>query len=84
MSDKANGETYLLADEKALSLQQVLNYLAGKEKVNIKHFYFPEILLRLGLRVLGQKERENVLFDDFVVDSSKANKLLTEIDLGRY
>jgi UDP-glucose 4-epimerase len=84
MSDKANGETYLLADEKALSLQQVLNYLAGKEKVNIKHFYFPEILLRLGLRVLGQKERENVLLDNFVVDSSKANKLLTEIDLGRY
>ncbi|MEL7306871.1 MAG: NAD-dependent epimerase/dehydratase family protein [Pseudomonadota bacterium] len=83
MTDKANGETYLLADEKALSLQQVLNYLAGNQKVNIRHFYFPEVLLRLGLRVFGQKERENVLLDNFVVDSSKADKLLTEINMGR-
>lgn len=84
MSDKANGETFLLADDKALSLQQVLNYLASKEKVNIKHFYFPEVLLRLVLRSLGQKERENVLLDNFVVDSSKADKLLTKINMGRY
>ncbi|MBZ2191372.1 NAD-dependent epimerase/dehydratase family protein [Pseudoalteromonas arctica] len=84
MTDKANCEIYLLADEKALSLQQVLNYLAGNEKVNIRHFYFPEVLLRLALRVLGQKERENVLLDNFVVDSSKADKLLTEINMGRH
>ena len=55
----------------------------GSQKVNIRHFYFPEVLLRLGLRVLGQKERENVLLDNFVVDSSKADKLLTEINMGR-
>lgn len=75
-TEKANSNVYLLSNNETKSLSQVLDFLAHEKKVKIWHFSIPIVLLRLILRAFAQRERESVLFDNFIVDSSKADKLL--------
>lgn len=73
---RANSNVYLLSDDRPKSLTEVLDFLACERKIRLFHFHFPEIILRLIFRSIRKKELETVLFEDFIIDSSKANNLI--------
>jgi UDP-glucose 4-epimerase len=69
-------DTFLLANKKTLSLKELIVFLANGNTINIRFFWFPKVILRHLLSLLGHTEKIPVLFGDFQIDSSKAEALL--------
>lgn len=73
---KAVGQTFLVADDPALSTRQILERVAEVTGQRLRLVPFPIGSLRLALRLLGRREIEAQLFGDLEVDTSQTAAIL--------
>lgn len=72
----AAGETYLLADETAVSTSELLRQLAADLQVKTRLFYLPQPLLHLGGHCIGRAGAMQRLLGSLQINATKARHLL--------
>lgn len=74
---KAKGKTYFISDDRALSVGELIQRLAKGMGRKAHLFYFPEILLRIPLKLLGKEETLEKITGSLQLDISDIQR-----DLG--
>ena len=75
--DKVVNETFLISDNRDLSLPQLLTLIRKSMNQKSRLFYLPLIMIRMLFTILGRKMQFEKLTGSYVLDSSKVQKSLT-------
>ena len=72
----AKNETFHLSDGKDLSTQELLDILAKNMKVRLFLFSFPNLIIKIFLRLLKKENIYNSLFESLKIDITKNYQIL--------
>lgn len=76
VNDKSKNQLYLLADPERPSTEDMINAFATGMGIHAKIIYFPKIVLKLLLSVMGKAGIYDQLFGDLEVDACKSREQL--------
>lgn len=74
LDKKTNNKTFLIADNKPISLNKLISKMYHLNNFSSRNFYFPKFLINFFLKILGKNELIASLNNDFVVKNNKSIK----------